>query len=202
MQKLRELAAQGNADALHRLAKIYLEGVHKDREEAFKNLLQAAELGLAEAQDAIGIMYYIGDGVPEDYDKSFAWHNKAAEQGNVQALVHVGDMHLCGDGTPEDVSQAIICYRKAAERGNPEAQWHLGCLYADGDNVPQDVVEAWKWFSLAVEASSGTDGQDYYRRSRDELGALMSPVQIKVAQKLADAMQQKIDTMKPASSKA
>jgi hypothetical protein len=202
MEKLRELAALGNADALYRLGNLYLEGVPQDHEEAAKNFLQAAELGLADAQDAVGTMHYVGDGVPEDYDEAFAWYDKAAEQGNVQALVHVGDMHLCGDGTPEDVSQAIICYRKAAERGNPEAQWHLGCLYADGDNVPQDVVEAYKWFALAVEASSGTDGQDYYRRSRDELGALMSPVQIKVAQKLADAMRQKIDEMKRTSSKA
>ena len=45
----------------------------------------AAEQGVAEAQFALGLLYYIGNGVPQDYAEAAGWFRKAAVQGNKDA---------------------------------------------------------------------------------------------------------------------
>lgn len=51
-----------------------------DYQQAFRQLLPLAANGNAEAEYAIGYMYYYGYGVPEDSQTGLFWINKAAEQ--------------------------------------------------------------------------------------------------------------------------
>jgi S1-C subfamily serine protease len=44
-----------------------------------------AEQGYADAQNALGLMYYRGHGVPQDYAAAVSWYRKAADQGNANA---------------------------------------------------------------------------------------------------------------------
>jgi len=53
---------------------------------AFIRLLPVAEKGVAEAQYAVGYMYYYGQGVVEDRKKAFYWINCAANAGQADAL--------------------------------------------------------------------------------------------------------------------
>jgi septal ring-binding cell division protein DamX len=48
--------------------------------EAFRQLLPLAAMGKAEAQYAVGYMYYYGYGIPEDCESGVFWMMKAAEQ--------------------------------------------------------------------------------------------------------------------------
>jgi hypothetical protein len=201
MEKLRKLAAQGDAEALHRLGDIYLEGVPQDYEEAFKNLLQAAELGLAEAQAAIGEMYKNGHGVPKDEEEAVEWYQKAADQGDPDGQYLLGMAYWLGNGVPKNSKRATTLLKKAALKGHSEAQSHIACLYQSGNGVPQDCIEAYKWFTLCGDAPFGPNLHDYSLYILEELVTAMTPVQIKVAEKLAKAMKRKIDAMK-SSSKA
>jgi len=80
-----------------------------------------------------------------------------------------------------DYATALTEFRPVAQQGNADAQFILGVMYSKGQGVPQDDVQAHMWLSLA--AAQGKES--YYRKSRDKLAKLMTPVQIAEAQRLA-----------------
>lgn len=49
--------------------------------DAYKTLKPLAEDGNADAQYALGYMYYYGKGVPKNYQEAMYWMTKAANQG-------------------------------------------------------------------------------------------------------------------------
>lgn len=54
--------------------------------QAFIRLMPAAKAGNADAQYAIGYMYYYGQGVIEDRKKAWYWINCAAKAGQADAM--------------------------------------------------------------------------------------------------------------------
>lgn len=65
--------------------------------EAFHQLLPLAVKGNAEAQYAVGYMYYYGYGVPEDTESGMFWMSKAADQHYspaIQALQIIHQHHI------------------------------------------------------------------------------------------------------------
>jgi hypothetical protein len=56
-----------------------------DRDQAFGQFFKAAEIGSAEAQLTVGMMYGTGEGVGQNYDEALKWITKALEQGNLRA---------------------------------------------------------------------------------------------------------------------
>ena len=64
-----------------------MKGVeHSYYESAFEHYKQAADLGDAQAQYALGIMYYKGEVVVRDIAKTKEWWTKAAAQGEKNAI--------------------------------------------------------------------------------------------------------------------
>lgn len=57
----------------------------QDYRQAFIRLRPAAEKGSADAQYAIGYMYYYGQGVIENRDKAWYWITRSASNGNEDA---------------------------------------------------------------------------------------------------------------------
>lgn len=55
---------------------------------------KAAELGLADAQAKLGLMYFQGIGVDRDAREALRWFRKAAEQGNAGAQNNLGVMYF------------------------------------------------------------------------------------------------------------
>lgn len=53
----------------------------QDYAKAFKDLKPLAEKGNADAQYALGYMYYYGKGTPKNLKQAMIWMNKAAQQG-------------------------------------------------------------------------------------------------------------------------
>ena len=65
-----------------------------------ETLLKKAELGDAEAQVNLGLMYYIGKEVPQNYQIAYQWLSKAAEKRVAKAEYYLGRMHAAGNGLP------------------------------------------------------------------------------------------------------
>jgi hypothetical protein len=153
LEKLLNLAKQGNADAQNRLGRMYYdgEGVAKNYEEAARWLRQAAQQGLASAQFDLGDMYCDGLGVDKDYAQAVSWIRKAAEQGLPVAQNHLGTMYDEGLGVAQSYEESVKWYRKAAEQGDADGQYNLGCMYESGHGVILDYDEAIKWYQLAAE---------------------------------------------------
>jgi len=88
VNKYRQAAEQGDADAQYNLGRAYEKGlgVDSDVKEAVKWYLKAAEQGHAQAQFEIGLSYYIGLGVEENKDEAMKWFNKSAQQGCSDAI--------------------------------------------------------------------------------------------------------------------
>lgn len=120
-------------------------------DNTFSQATRLAEQGDPEAQNAMGMRYYNGDGVDKDYSRAEYWFRKAADQGYASAQNNLGHLHQYGNGVPQDYERAAQWYRKAAEQGNASAQNSLGNSYYKGRAVRQDYAEAASWFRKAAE---------------------------------------------------
>ena len=97
----------------------YLKG---DYQAAFEEWLPLAELGDAEAQYNLGVMYDEGTSVAQDLGKAAEWYRKAAEQGFVDAQANLGMMYYQGQGVGCDFVQASQLMQVAADKGDSEAR--------------------------------------------------------------------------------
>jgi Sel1 repeat len=103
-------AEGGDAKAQYKLGMIYHNGGGKDHprdyEQAMKWLRLSADQGNVEAEDRVGLMYYLGEGVPQDYLEAVRWYKKAAEKGNAHAQWQLVDMYQKGIGVPQDLGES------------------------------------------------------------------------------------------------
>ena len=118
--------------------------------------------GDAEAQNALGILHYKGNGMPQNYPEAAQWFMRAAEQGNVRAQFNLGVMwsRFCHpDSQPENpdfnFAKAEEWYRRAAQRKHAGAQNNLGLMYAEGKvrgTLKRETrdKEAVEWYSRAA----------------------------------------------------
>jgi len=96
----------------------YLKGDYK---AAYDEWLPLAELGDAEAQYNLGVMYDQGASVDQDLGKAASWYRKAAEQGFTDAQTNLGMMYYRGEGVPGDHTEAARWFQLAADKGDTEA---------------------------------------------------------------------------------
>ena len=127
------------------------QAVWADDASDFRQTLQLAEQGVAEAQNNLGLMYYNGQYVRQNYAEAFRWFRQAADQGNAEAQYNLGVMYDNGQDVRQDYTEALRWYRKAAEQGYALAENNLGVMYNNGDGVRQDYAEALKWYRQAAE---------------------------------------------------
>ncbi len=151
---------------------------HYEKLEA--SLRLKAEQGDADAQYALGDMYYRGEGIEQNPAEAAHWYRMAAEQGLAGAQFDLGDMYYHGDGIDQNRAEAAHWYRMAAEQGQLAAQFQLGRIYSVGSGVPQDRVLAHKWLNLAADQEHPGASQEL-----DTLAAFMTPDEIVQAQGLA-----------------
>jgi TPR repeat protein len=139
-----------------------------------------AERGVPWAQVSLGISFELGRGVPQNHLEAVRWFRLAAIQGNAYAQMLLGVRYSGGINVPQDHAEAVKWFRMAAAQGDTSGQFLLGRAYADGLGVPQDHVKAHMWLNLAA-----IKGHADYAKSRDYVGASMTPQQIAEAQKMA-----------------
>lgn len=71
-----------------------------DYATAHREFLRAAELGEADAQFNVALMYQNGWGVQRNYVEAVRWYSRAAHQGYAHAQTNLGIMHNEGQGIP------------------------------------------------------------------------------------------------------
>ena len=100
----------------------YLKGDYK---AAYDEWLPLAELGDAEAQFNLGVLYDEGAGVERDLATAADWYRKAATQGFIDAQTNLGIMYYHGLGVDRDHELAAHWFRLAADQGDTEARDYL-----------------------------------------------------------------------------
>lgn len=118
----------------------------------FKEILELAKSGHAEAQAAAGFRYISGSGVARSPGEAYRWYAKAAAQQHPGALFSLGSLYFNGDGVDRSAEQAAKYYRRAADLGHPGAMDNLGVFYREGIVFEANDQEALKWFERAAEA--------------------------------------------------
>ena len=88
-------------------------------------------LGLADAQDSLGVFYDNGLGVTQDHFEAANWFAKAAEQGLANAQNNLGLCFEYGRGVESSRSTALAWYRKAAAQGHEGAKTNLQRLESE-----------------------------------------------------------------------
>jgi len=96
----------------------YLKGDYK---AAYEEWLPLAELGDAEAQFNLGVLYDEGAGVERNLATAAEWYRKAADQGFMDAQTNLGIMYYHGLGLEQDLDEAARWFGMAAEQGDTEA---------------------------------------------------------------------------------
>lgn len=159
---LERAADLGYHEALYDLGNNYLFGVNnveRDEKLGAAMLLKAAELGNADAQNDIGVCYYIGRGVEQDYTKAAQWVKRAADQGNTQGMSGLGECYYYGRGVEQDYNKAFDLFKKAEECR--AAQYFLSECYFYGYGVDQDFQKADEYRTSAI-------GQGYDRENNEK----------------------------------
>jgi uncharacterized protein len=123
----------------------------RDYQAAFLEWEPLAQQGDAEAQHALGRLYFWGH-LRGELGLALVWYRKTAEQGYGRAQYALGEMFANGyRGAPIDDSQAAYWWQKAAEQGVALAQLGLGDLFDTGRGVPNDSAQAAFWYRKAAE---------------------------------------------------
>lgn len=140
------------AEQQHRAAQLALarlcDALGADDEAASDEALhwwqQAAELGSADAQHALGLRH-AAVGRHHDPLKALGWQLRAAEQGHLEALMAVHGLLSGGAGAAADA-----CLRQAAEQGHAQAQFAMGQRFAAGEGVDRSPELAHDWLERSA----------------------------------------------------
>lgn len=113
--------------------------------------LRAAEQGLPEAQNNVGLMYAEGLGAPHNDFEAVRWYRLSALQEFAVAQNNLGWMCYQGRGIERNYGEAARWHRRSAEQALPNAQFNLAAMYEAGFGVDQDLNEAVLWYRKAAE---------------------------------------------------
>lgn len=149
-EALLDAAEQGDAAAQMKVALAYDEA--GDPAEAARWYALAAEQGVSEAQNNLGVMYKDGQGVNQDYAEAARWFMKAAEQDNTLSQLNLGWLYHAGKGVRQDADSARYWYTLAAEKGHATAWLNLGILSLQQGDTTLAVSH------LQQAASMGNEG--------------------------------------------
>ncbi|XP_055340430.1 uncharacterized protein LOC129589632 [Paramacrobiotus metropolitanus] len=140
-------------------------GRPRDHKRAFQLYKEAADLGSAEGQYNLGLMYANGEGTNTDYALMLRYFKLAADQkpfvkwkgyythdlGVAEAENALGNAYRDGRGVDIDMSAAFAHYTKAASWDQPEAQNNMGFCLRNGLGVAQNPEFARNWFQRAAK---------------------------------------------------
>lgn len=102
---------------------------------------------------------------------------------NSASTLAEGQRYLYGQGGRKSCDRALNLIHSAASQGNAEARAQLGGMYATGNCAPFDRVMAYRWFTLALNASPKSAT---VARTRDMLWREMTDTERQRAKSAAD----------------
>lgn len=193
-------ANKGNGFAMHDLAKMYLSGLGREKNEEqaqewFRKAYHAfiAEEAVAKKKDylqyRIGKLYSFGYGVEQDYEQAAKWYQEAVDEENPFAEYSLGSLYRRGQGVEQNDENAYRLYRMAAEHSekpNAYAAYELGLMCRDGIGTVPDKAASDRWYRkayrgfLAIEQNMADD-RLYYRLGRMNLNGIGTEVNLSLA---------------------
>jgi TPR repeat protein len=97
-------------------------GIHQNYELAATHFRIAADQGLADAQNYLGIMNQNGQGIAIDHDQAIAWYRKAALQGHIRAQANLGFAIGTNNADENKQNEALAWLSIASQRGDVSAE--------------------------------------------------------------------------------
>lgn len=133
----RELTEEEKkANSLYDAAKTLLNSTDSDKRKAYELLEQAADLGHAAAQEAVGEAYLFGDGgIVQNVTKARLYFEALAAVGSPAGQMYLGFLYAIGLGVDSSQAKALVYYTFGALGGNSFAQMALGYRYWYGTSV-------------------------------------------------------------------
>ncbi len=109
------LAQKGDVNAQFNVGVILLNGMagRRDTAQAALWFRRAAELGLAPAAGALGLLLVKGDGVPRDVAAGLRFLETAAAGNDFDALMILGDLYAAGREVTPNIGRAGVSYDRA-----------------------------------------------------------------------------------------
>ncbi|CAL8124880.1 unnamed protein product [Orchesella dallaii] len=137
-QHYEKAAEVGNPEGIYHLGYCYHHGrgVEQDLEKAHQLYLEAGSksskivgltnkfrrnLGVVNAQHALGLLYENGLPVEQDYEKAAEWFKKASENGVAESATCLGYLYRDGKGVPQDEKWAMVYWEDGLMLGDPKA---------------------------------------------------------------------------------
>lgn len=117
--------------------------------KAMDYFLEAADMGSANAINAIALYYFEGHGYERNLQKAAQWFRYAAEMGYASAQRNLADCLLKGFGVTPNKQEAFAWYMRGAEKGNSKSQYMVGECYANGWGVEINQTKAQEWYEKA-----------------------------------------------------
>lgn len=111
-------------------------------EEAFDLWKPRASNGDAEAQNYLGVHYYLGLGTGKNFKEAVKWFDMAAKSGYPDAQRNLADMYHYGRGVPQDYYKAYIWYFAASQQGHENAKLSLENITGDNKLTPNQQMHA------------------------------------------------------------
>ena len=197
MEWLKKAASLGSPLGHLKAAELLLKGEEPDIAQGYTHLVTAAEAGLVDVQNEIGLFYLSGRLGERDATAASGWFSRSASGGYPQGAYNLGILYEQGIGVPQNFDNAGQLYTQAANAGHAEATTGLGRLHATGLGTKQDLPRAWAFFSLAVKR-----GDEAAKAPLGELTALLSEEQFAEARKiLVELSEEKEPSATKASAK-
>lgn len=97
-------------------------GIHQNYELAATHFRIAADQGLADAQNYLGIMNQNGQRIAIDHDQAIAWYRKAALQGHIRAQANLGFAIGTNNADENKQNEALAWLSIASQQGDVSAE--------------------------------------------------------------------------------
>ena len=120
--------------------------------QAIEKYKQAADLGNAEAWNALGVVTMQGG--DSKAPEAFGYFSKAADGGYPRGIYNLGLCFQDGVGAASDPSKAVGLFQKASDLGIPEAMAALAAAYETGTGTTSDAGKAIQWYEKAADAGN------------------------------------------------
>lgn len=129
---------------------------------AYKLFKPRAEAGDSEAQNYLGVHYYLGLGVKRDLRQALQWYEKAAIQGDPEAQFNYGLMFNNAYGTEHNITTAFKWFYASYRQGNPNAARYMNSLADDNLLSPNQIdyakLQAKQYIVNPVITEQGSEG--------------------------------------------
>ncbi len=151
---LRSASASLNPQAMHDYGAALAAGAEGTDKivEGERLILQAAELGNADADAFIGKCYLLGSKAFDvDYGQALEHLRRAAEEDHPGALANLGVMLHDGLGVERDLAGSAQLTLRAARAGFPQAQFNAFYFHYHGEGLSRDEGAALKWLRASSD---------------------------------------------------